>query len=84
MIENWNPFTQKWNPNTRSTNIPKRVHNALHLSKKYGVELEALEPNNETRSEMPVWLHRKTCKDAAKIYTTDGVKCLKNNTVHTI
>ena len=27
---------------------------------------------------MPVWLHRKTNKDAARIYTTNGAKCLKN------
>ena len=26
---------------------------------------------------MPVWLHRKASKDAARIYATDGAKCLK-------
>ena len=77
MIESWNPLTQGWNPKTRSINIPKRVHKALPLSRKYGVELEALDPSDETRREMPVWLHRKACRDAAKIYTTDAAKCLK-------
>ena len=79
MIENWNPLTQGWNLNTRSTNIPKRVHNTLRLAKKYKIELEALEPSNKTRHEMPVWLHQKACRDAARIYTTNGEKCLKKN-----
>ena len=79
MIENWNPLTQGWNLNSRSTNIPKRVHNTLRLAKKYKIELEALEPSNKTRHEMPVWLHQKACRDAARIYTTNGEKCLKKN-----
>ena len=66
MIEKWNPLIQRWHPNTRSTNILKRVHNALRLSKKYKVELKALELNNDTWCNMPVWLHRKACKDRAK------------------
>ena len=78
MIENWNPLTQRWGPKVRSANIPERVHSALRLSKKYGVELETLEPSDETRHEMPVWLHRKANRDAARIYATDGAKCLKN------
>ena len=78
MIENWNPLTQSWNPKTKSINIPKRVQNAMRLAKKHGVELEALEPSDETRCGMPVWLHRKANRDAAKIYKTDGAKCLKS------
>ena len=78
MIESWNPLIQRWNPKVRSTNIPKRVHNAIRLTKKHGVELEALEPSNDTRREMPVWLHRKATRDAARIYKTDGAKCLKS------
>ena len=78
MIENWNPLTQGWNPSTRSANIPNRVHDALRLSKKHKIELEALDLSNETRCEMPIWLHRKTCREAAKIYATDGAKCLKS------
>ena len=49
MIKNWNPLTQRWNPKVRSANIMERTHNALCLSRKYGIELEALEPNEETR-----------------------------------
>ena len=48
MIKNWNPLTQRWNPKVRSANIPERMHNALRLSRKYGIELKALEPNKET------------------------------------
>ena len=78
MIKNWNPLTQRWNPKVRSANIPERTHNALRLSRKYRIELEALEPNEETRQDMPIWLHRKANKNAAKLYKTDGAKCLKN------
>ena len=77
MIESWNPLTQGWTPKTNSTSIPKRILNTLRLSKKYGVELEALDPKNEARREMPVWLHRKASRDAAQLYKTDGAKCLK-------
>jgi len=78
MIESWNPLTQDWKPKARSANIPRRIRNALRLAKKHGVELEALEPTDETKREMPVWLHRKASREAARIYTTDGAKCLKN------
>ena len=78
MIENWNPLTQNWKPKARSANIPKRIQGAMRLARKHGVELEALEPTDETRREMPVWLHRKASKEAARIYTTDGAKCLKS------
>ena len=78
MIESWNPLIQDWKPKARSASIPKRIHNAMRLAKKYGVELKALEPTDETRREMPVWLHRKANREAARIYTTDGAKCLKS------
>ena len=65
MIENWNPLIQDWKPKARSANIPKRIHNAMRLARKYGVELEALEPTDETKREMPVWLHRKANREAA-------------------
>ena len=78
MIENWNPLTQGWSPKVRTVNIPERVHSALCLSRKHGVELEMLEPSDETQLEMPVWLHRKASREAARIYTTDGAKCLKS------
>lgn len=77
MIKNWNPFTQDWSPKAHSTNIPKRIQTAVRLARKHGVELEALNPTNETRREMPVWLHRKANPGAARIYKTDGAKCLK-------
>lgn len=44
------------------------------------MELGALEPDNETKGEMPVWLHRKADRDAVRVYATDGAKCLKNST----
>ena len=77
MIKNWNPLTQGWAPKMKSTSIPKRILDALRLSKKYGVELEALDPKNEARHEMPVWLHCKANQDVAQLYKTDGAKCLK-------
>jgi ribonuclease HI/exonuclease III len=77
MIESWNPLTQLWRPKAKSAYIPKRVQNAMRLARKHQVELEALEPDNETKREMPVWLHRKANKDAARIYASDGAKCLK-------
>ena len=76
-IANWNPLTQGWKPRARSGNIPKRIQNALRLAEKHGVELEALRPSEETKGEMPVWLHRKANRDAARIYTTGAAKCLK-------
>ena len=79
MIERWNPLTQDWKPKSRSTNIPRRVQNALRLARKCGVELEVREPSEETKREMPVWLHRKASRDAARIYKTEAAKCLKNN-----
>ena len=78
IVANWNPLTQGWKPKARSACIPKRVQNALRLADKHGVELEALEPSEETKREMPVWLHRKANKEAARIYASDAVKCLKN------
>ena len=78
IISNWNPFTQDWRPNERSTKIPKRIQRAMRLAKKHGVELEALEPSNKTKEDMPVWLHRKASREAAKVYKTDGAKCLKS------
>ena len=77
MIERWNPLTQNWKPKVKSEYIPKRIQNAMKLAKKHNVELEALEPNEETKRGMPVWLHRKVNWDAARLYTTDGAKCLK-------
>ena len=44
---------------------------------KHRVELEALEPKEETKREMPVWLHRKASKEAARAYKTKAAKCLK-------
>ena len=78
VVSNWNPLIQDWKPKVGSVNIPKRVQRALRLAGKHGVELEALEPNEKTRGEMPVWLHRKASRDAARIYTTDAAKCLRN------
>ena len=78
MIENWNPLTQNWKPKEKSVNIPKRTQRALRLARKHGVELETVEPTEETKREMPVWLHRKANKEAARIYPTDAAKCLKN------
>ena len=78
MIENWNPLTQGWSLKVRSTNIPQRIHNALCLLRKHRVELETLEPSDETWREIPIWLHRKANREAARIYTTDGAKCLKS------
>jgi len=77
-IENWNPLTQSWKSKSNTTEVPKRVRQALKWANKHSVELEALEPDEETRREMPVWLHRKTSREAAKIYSTDAAKCLKN------
>ena len=62
MIESWNPLTQDWKPKARSANIPRQIRNALRLARKHGVELEALEPTDETKREMPVWLHRKASR----------------------
>ena len=78
MIEAWNPLTQDWKPKARSAAIPRRIQNAMRLAKKHKVDLEAMDLKNETKLEMPVWLHRKASKEAAKIYTTDGAKCLRN------
>jgi len=77
IIHNWNPFTQDWKPKEKSAAIPQRIQKAMRLAKKHGVELEALEPSDETKDNMPVWLHRKANREAAKIYKTDGAKCLK-------
>jgi len=77
-IGKWNPLIQNWKPKLNAAGIPKRVHRALKWAKKHNVEIEALEPNEETKREMPVWLHRKTSKEAARIYSTDAAKCLKN------
>ena len=79
MIEKWNPLIQHWKPKARSPDIPQRVHDALRLAGKYGVELESLDPSETTRSEMPVWLHRKASSEAARLYKTDAAKCLRNN-----
>ncbi|KAF9780845.1 hypothetical protein BJ322DRAFT_1011739, partial [Thelephora terrestris] len=79
MIESWNPLTQEWKPKRRSEHIPERVQTAIRLAGKHKIELEALEPTEETKREMPVWLHRKANKEAARIYATDGAKCLKKN-----
>ena len=76
-IEKWNPLIQNWKPKARSEHIPRRIQNAMKAAKKHGVELEALEPNEETKRGMPVWLHRKANGEAAKIYKTNGAKCLK-------
>lgn len=78
MIANWNPLTQSWKPKARSGNVPQRIQKALRLAMTHGVELEALEPTEETRREMPVWLHCKASRDAARIYKTDTAKCLRN------
>ena len=77
MVEKWNPLTQDWRPKTKSEYISKRIQNAMKLAKKHDVDLEALEPNEETKRGLPVWLHRKANKEAARIYATNGAKCLK-------
>ena len=77
-IADWNPFTQNWQPKLRDKHIPKRIQQALSLARKHGVTLEAPKPNNETRLNMPIWLHRKTCRDAARLYRKREAKCLKN------
>jgi hypothetical protein len=77
VIGEWNPLTQDWKPKERSENIPRRVQSALRLARKHGVELEALEPTDETRKGMPVWLHRKASREAARLYKTGAAKCLK-------
>jgi ribonuclease HI/exonuclease III len=77
VIGRWNPLIQDWKPKERSKNIPGRVQSALRLARKHGVELEALEPTDETRREMPVWLHRKANREAARLYKTGAAKCLK-------
>ena len=76
-IQGWNPLTQNWKPKRRTENIPARVQKALRLAEKYGVSLEAPNPTEETKRELPVWLHKKANKDAARIYKTQGAKCLK-------
>ena len=79
MIERWNPLIQDWNPKARSPNVPQRIRNALRLASKHGIELETLEPTETTRREMPVWLHRKASREAARLYKTDAAKCLRTN-----
>ena len=77
-IANWNPFTQEWQPKMRDKHIPKRIQQALSLAKKHGVMLETPKPNNETRLNMPVWLHRKASRNAARLYKKSEAKCLKS------
>ena len=79
MIGKWNPLIQNWNPKARSPNIPHRIRNALRLAGKHGVELETLKPTESTRREMPIRLHRKASREAARLYKTDAAKCLRNN-----
>jgi hypothetical protein len=78
MVGSWNPLTQDWKPKANSNYIPKRVQNAMRLAGTHAVDLEALEPNEETKRELPVWLHRKANREAARLYTTSGAKCLKS------
>ena len=77
MIAHWNPLTQDWKLKRKSQFITKRIQNSVQLARKHGIELKALEPENNTWKEMPMWLHQKTNREAAKIYATNGVKCLK-------
>ena len=76
-IADWNPFTQDWQPKLRDKHIPKRVQQALSLARKHGVTLETPKPDNETRLNMPIWLHRKVSRDAARLYKKNEAKCLK-------
>ena len=77
-IANWNPFTQDWHPKRKDKHIPKRIQQALSLANKHGVTLEAPNPDNETRLNMPIWLHRKMNKNAARLYKKKEAKCLKS------
>lgn len=79
MIENWNPLTQDWKPKARSQIIPKRIQNSMRLATKHKINFVALEPSNKTSCGMPVWLHHKANRDAARLYKSDGARCLKNN-----
>jgi ribonuclease HI len=76
-VANWNPFTQDWQPSSRSRNVPERVKKAMRLAVRHGAQLEAVKPNLETRMELPIWLHRKTNREAARLYKREGAKCLK-------
>lgn len=76
-IANWNPFTQDRRPKTKDKHIPKWIQQALSLARKHGVTLEAPKPTNETRLNMPVWLHRKANNNAARLYKKSEAKCLK-------
>ena len=76
-ITDWNPFTQDWYPKLRDKHIPKRIQQAMSLAKRHGVTLESPKPDNETRLNMPIWLHRKASKDAARLYKKNEAKCLK-------
>ena len=60
MIAHWNPLIQEWKPKMKSLYITKRIQNSVRLARKRSIELKALEPSNEIRKEMPMWLHRKT------------------------
>ena len=76
-IAKWNPFTQNWHPKTNAKSIPVRVQKAMKLAEKHGVRLEASRPDQETRGELPIWLHWKTSSEAARLYKKDEAKCLK-------
>ena len=70
-------FTQNWRPKIKAKHVPERIQKALKLANKHGVRLEASKPDNETKTGLPIWLHRKTNNEAARLYKKNEAKCLK-------
>jgi len=76
-IAKWNPFTQDWRPKNKAKHIPEKVQKAIKLAHKHRVEPEASRPDHDARANMPIWLHRKSNGEAARLYKKKEAKCLK-------
>ena len=71
------PFLQTWRTRGRYSTLPEDLRIMLKLAKEYNVQLEARNPSQQAKEEMPMWYHTKAVASARRSYKTKPAKCLR-------
>ena len=72
------PIAQSWETRTRNSSLPEDLKTMLKLAKEYNVRIDALNPTDNTKLDLPIWYHIHSAPAARKLYKTKPAKCLRS------
>ena len=71
------PIVQTWETRARNSTLPNDLRTILKLAREYNVKIEATNPSDQAKGEMPLWYHTKSAPSARRLYKSKLAKCLR-------